>query len=83
MALGSVSGSALGGSQVVLMLALMAAANVGVIKTPLGSCLIVAQMAGLPLLPPVLVASLVSLLLTSRVSMIETQRERESEDQRG
>ena len=52
-------------------------------KTPLGSCLIVAQMAGLRLLPPVLVASLVSLLLTSRVSMIETQRERESEDQRG
>ena len=47
------------------------------------SCLIVAQMAGLPLLPPVLVASLVSLLLTGRVSMIESQRERESEDQHG
>jgi H+/Cl- antiporter ClcA len=83
VALGSAGGSALGGHRVILMLALMAAANVGVTKTPLGSCLIVAQMAGLRLLPPVLVASLVSLLLTSRVSMIETQRERESEDQRG
>jgi H+/Cl- antiporter ClcA len=83
VALGSAGGSALGGDRVILMLALMAAANVGVTKTPLGSCLIVAQMAGLRLLPPVLVASLVSLLLTSRVSMIESQRERESEDQRG
>ncbi len=64
-----------GEHHVVLMLALMAAANVGVTKTPLGSCLIVAQMAGLRLLPPVLIASLVALLLTSRVSMIETQRE--------
>ena len=78
VALGSAGGSALGMSgehHVVLMLALMAAANVGVTKTPLGSCLIVAQMAGLRLLPPVLIASLVALLLTSRVSMIETQRE--------
>jgi H+/Cl- antiporter ClcA len=83
VALGSAGGSALGGHGVILMLALMAATNVGVTKTPLGSCLIVAQMAGLRLVPPVLVASLVSLLLTSRVSMIETQRERESEDQRG
>ncbi|HYR63943.1 MAG TPA: hypothetical protein VET24_15095 [Actinomycetota bacterium] len=64
-----------GEHHVVLMLALMAAANVGVTKTPLGSWLIVAQMAGLRLLPPVLIASLVALLLTSRVSMIETQRE--------
>ena len=46
-------------------------------KTPLGSCLIVAEMAGFRLLPPVLIASLISLLLTSRVSMIETQRARE------
>ena len=70
-------------NQVVLMLALMAAANVGVTKTPLGSCLIVAGMAGFRLLPPMLIASLVSLFPTSRVSMIETQRERESEEQRG
>jgi H+/Cl- antiporter ClcA len=82
-ALGAAAAPALGVNQVVLMLALMAAANVGVTKTPLGSCLIVAAMAGYRLLPPVLAASLVSLFLTSRVSMIETQRERESEEQRG
>jgi H+/Cl- antiporter ClcA len=82
-ALGAAAAPALGINQVVLMLALMAAANVGVTKTPLGSCLIVAAMAGYCLLPPVLAASLVSLFLTSRVSMIETQRERESEEQRG
>jgi H+/Cl- antiporter ClcA len=81
-ALGAAAAPALGVNQVVLMLALMAAANVGVTKTPLGSCLIVAAMAGYRLLPPVLAASLVSLFLTSRVSMIETQRERESEEQR-
>jgi H+/Cl- antiporter ClcA len=82
-ALGAAAAPALGINQVVLMLALMTAANVGVTKTPLGSCLIVAAMAGYRLLPPVLAASLVSLFLTSRVSMIETQRERESEEQRG
>ncbi|HWD73270.1 MAG TPA: chloride channel protein [Actinomycetota bacterium] len=82
-ALGAAAAPALGINQVVLMLALMAAANVGVTKTPLGSCLIVAAMAGYRLLPPVLAASLVSLFLTSRVSMIETQRERESEEQHG
>jgi H+/Cl- antiporter ClcA len=82
-ALGAAAAPALGINQVVLMLALMAAATVGVTKTPLGSCLIVAAMAGYRLLPPVLAASLVSLFLTSRVSMIETQRERESEEQRG
>jgi len=82
-ALGAAAAPALGINQVVFMLALMAAANVGVTKTPLGSCLIVSAMAGYRLLPPVLAASLVSLFLTSRVSMIETQRERESEEQRG
>lgn len=82
-ALGSAGGSVLGLNHVVLMLALMAAANAGVTKTPLGSCLIVAQMAGMRLLPPVLIASLISLLATNRVTLIETQRARESEDQRG
>jgi H+/Cl- antiporter ClcA len=62
---------------VVLMAALMAAANCGVTKTPLGSTLVVAEMAGLRLLPPVLIASVVSLLLTSEVALIHSQRERE------
>jgi H+/Cl- antiporter ClcA len=58
------------------MAALMVACNVGVTKTLVGSTLVVAEMGGMPLLPPVLVAGMVSLFLTSRVSMIETQRDR-------
>ncbi len=61
------------------MTALMVATNVGVTKTPLGSTLIVAEMAGLATLPTSLIAALVSLLLTSRVGMIDTQRRREGE----
>jgi H+/Cl- antiporter ClcA len=63
-------------NEVVLMAALMAAANCGVTKTPLGSTLVVAEMAGLRLLPPVLLASVVALLLTSEVGLIHSQRER-------
>jgi H+/Cl- antiporter ClcA len=66
-----------GSNEVVLMAALMAAANCGVTKTPLGSALVVAEMAGLRLLPPVLIASLVALFLTSQVGLIHSQRERE------
>jgi H+/Cl- antiporter ClcA len=64
-------------NQVVLMAALMAAVNCGVTKTPVGSALVVSEMAGLRLLPPVFVASIVSLLLTSNIGLIDTQRERE------
>ena len=63
----------------VTMAALMVATNVGVTKTPLGSTLIVAEMAGYASLPSSLIAALVSLLLTSRVGMIDTQRTREGE----
>ena len=76
-ALGSAGHVVLGVDRVVAMTAMMAAINVGVTKTPFGSTIVVAEMAGLRLLPPVLLASLVSLFLTSRVSMIDTQRERE------
>jgi H+/Cl- antiporter ClcA len=64
-------------NEVVLMAALMAACNCGVTKTPLGSTLVVAEMAGLRLLPPVLIASVVALLLTSEVGLIHSQRDRE------
>jgi len=67
-----------GTNEVVLMAALMAAANCGVTKTPLGSAVVVAEMAGLRLLPPVLIASVVALFLTSEVGLIHSQRERES-----
>lgn len=75
-ALGSVASQTMGVDKVVAMTALMAATNVGVTKTPFGSTLVVAEMAGLQLLPSTLLAALISLFLTSRVSMIETQRER-------
>ena len=75
-ALGAVAHDVLGVSKVVAIVALMAAVNTGVTKTPFGSTLVVSEMAGLRLLPPVLLAALVTLFLTSRVSMIHTQRDR-------
>jgi H+/Cl- antiporter ClcA len=64
-------------NQVVLMAALMAAINCGVTKTPIGSALVVSEMAGLRLLPPVFLASIVSLFLTSNVGLIHSQRARQ------
>jgi H+/Cl- antiporter ClcA len=66
-------------NEVVLMASLMAAANCGVTKTPLGSALVVAEMAGLRLMPPVLIASIAALFLTSEVGLIHSQRDRSSE----
>ena len=66
-----------GSNQWVLVTALMVACNVGVTKTALGSTLVVAEMAGMAVLPTTLVAALVALLLTSQVDLIHTQRERE------
>jgi H+/Cl- antiporter ClcA len=66
-----------GTHEVVLMAALMAAINVGVTKTPIGSTLVVSEMAGLRLFPTTLLASIVALLLTSPVALIDSQRERE------
>ena len=64
-------------NEVVLMAAFMAAINVGVTKTPIGSTLVVSEMAGLALLPTTLIAAVVALFLTSGVGLIHTQRERE------
>ncbi len=60
----------------VLIAAAMVACCVGVTKTPLGSVLVVTEMAGVALLPTTLVASVVALLLTSRVGLIASQRRR-------
>ncbi len=65
----------------VLCAALMAAANVGVTKTLLGSTLVVTEMGGLQLLPTTLIAALVSFMLTSEVGLIHSQREREARDE--
>jgi len=66
-----------GTNEAVLVAALMAAANTGVTKTPLGSTLVVSEMAGFRLLPTTLIASVVALALTSEVGLIHTQRERD------
>ncbi len=66
--------------QVVLMAALMVAINTGVTKTPIGSMLVVTEMAGLQLLPTTLIAAVVALLLTSGVGLIHSQRARDSAD---
>jgi H+/Cl- antiporter ClcA len=63
-------------NEAVLIAALMVACNVGVTKTPLGSVLVVTEMAGLMVLPSTLIASVVALFLTSNVALIDSQRER-------
>ena len=65
-----------GGDEWILAAGLMAASNVGVTKTPIGSTLVVTEMAGMSVLPPTLIASVVSMALTSSVGLIETQRRR-------
>lgn len=75
-AVGIVGARAFGVDQIIAVTAMMTAVNVGVTKTPFGSSLVVAEMAGLRLLPPTLLAAVIALFLTSRVSMIHTQRER-------
>jgi H+/Cl- antiporter ClcA len=72
-----------GTNEVVLMSCLMVAINVGVTKTPLGSTLVVTEMAGLQLIPMTLIAAVVSLFLTSEVGLIHTQQRREGEFEEG
>jgi H+/Cl- antiporter ClcA len=67
-----------GSNESVLMAGCMVAACVGVTKTPIGSTLVVTEMAGLRLLPLTVLAALVALLLTSEVGLIHTQRDREA-----
>jgi H+/Cl- antiporter ClcA len=60
----------------IMCAALMAAANVGVTKTLLGSTLVVTEMGGITLLPTTLLAATIAFLLTSQTGLIESQRER-------
>jgi H+/Cl- antiporter ClcA len=82
-ALGAAAHDVFGVDKVIAMVTLMAAINAGVTKTPFGSTLVVTEMSGLRVLPPVLLASIVTLFLTSRVSMIHTQRDRIAEIEAG
>ena len=65
-----------GASAGVVCAAVMAAANVGVTKTLLGSTLVVTEMGGLRLLPTTLLAATIAFILTSEVGLIHSQRER-------
>lgn len=65
----------------VVMACAMVAFCVGVTKTPLGSTLVVTEMAGLPLLPVLLVAAVVAIFATDRVRVIETQRSRPTDQE--
>ena len=65
-----------GATEWAFVVAVMIAANVGVTKTPLGSTLVVLEMAGATVLPGALIAALVSLVVTSPVAIIESQRDR-------
>jgi H+/Cl- antiporter ClcA len=76
--LGMVASRELHTDLVVTVAALMVACNVGVTKTPFGSTLVVTGMAGVALLPTTLLAAVVALVLTSRVGLIHTQRERDA-----
>ncbi len=65
----------------VLMACTMVALCVGVTKTPLGTTLVVTEMAGLTLVPVLLISAVVAVLVTERVGLIETQRERAPADE--
>ncbi len=60
----------------VLMACLMVGFCVGVTKTPLGTTLVVTEMAGLTLLPVTLIAAVVSMGVTRSLGLIDTQRSR-------
>ncbi len=64
----------------VAMLAGMAAVNVGVTKTPIGTTILLTSLSGLDLATPILFASLVAFLATMRIGIIETQRPRMSRE---
>jgi H+/Cl- antiporter ClcA len=64
-------------NQWVLVTAMMVGCNVAVTKTPLGSALVVTEMAGVRLLPTVLIAALVALLLSEPIRLIDSQRRAE------
>jgi H+/Cl- antiporter ClcA len=61
----------------VLATSMMVACNTGMTKTPLGSTLVISEMIGLTLIPPLLIAALVSLALTTRVTFVGNQRHRD------
>lgn len=60
----------------VAIIAMMAAVNVAVTKTPISTCIILASVTGVSMMPVLIAASIVSLLLTTKLNLIHTQRPR-------
>ena len=58
------------------MVCLMAAVNVAVTKTPISTSIILSVLSGTAMLPVIAISSFVSFVLSSRFSMIKTQRSR-------
>jgi H+/Cl- antiporter ClcA len=65
------------GYVLVLATSMMVACNTGMTKTPLGSALVVSEMTAVTLVPPLVIAALVSLYLTSGVTFVGEQRHRD------
>ncbi len=62
----------------VIILSLMAGVNVAVTKTPISTCIILTTLTGTSMMPVLIAASIVSLLLTTKLNVIRTQRRRDS-----
>ena len=62
------------------MVCLMAAINVAVTKTPISTSIILSVLSGTAMLPVIAIASFVSFVLTSQITMIKTQRCRDLEE---
>ncbi len=58
------------------MICMMAAVNVAVTKTPISSTVILSVLSDTAMVPVLVIASFVSFLLTTQVSLIQTQRSR-------
>lgn len=58
------------------MVCLMAAVNVAVTKTPISTSVILSVLSDTAMLPIIVIASFVSFLLTTQLSLIQTQRSR-------
>ncbi|MBE9046510.1 chloride channel protein [Pleurocapsales cyanobacterium LEGE 10410] len=62
------------------MVCLMAAINVAVTKTPISTSIILSVLSGTAMLPVIAIASFVSFVLTSQITMIKTQRCRDLQE---
>lgn len=60
------------------MICMMAAVNVAITKTPISTTVILSVLSDTAMVPVIVIASFVSFLLTTQVSLIKTQRSRTS-----